>query len=75
MTVAFVLLNVNLGTEGEVLVGLRKIDGVKDVYQVYGVYDIVARVEAEDAAKLKEALQGRLRKLENVRGTLTLMVV
>ena len=25
---------------------LRKLEGVKEVYQVYGVYDIVAQVES-----------------------------
>ena len=73
MSVAFVLLNVNLGAEGEVLTKMREIEGVKDAYQVYGVYDIMAKVE--DSAKLMDVLQGRLRKLENVRSALTLMAV
>lgn len=75
MPIAFVLLNVNLGTEGEVLTKMREIEGVKDAYQLYGVYDIMARVEADDVAKLKDVLQGRLRRLDNVRSTLTLMAV
>jgi DNA-binding Lrp family transcriptional regulator len=75
MAVAFVLLNVNLGTEGEVMTKLREIEGVKGAYQVFGVYDIMAKIEAEDAAKLKDVLQGRLRRLGNVRSTLTLMAV
>lgn len=75
MATAFVLLNVDLGTEGEVMTKLREIEGVKDAYHLYGVYDIMVKVEADDVAKLKEVLQGRLRRLENVRSTLTLMAV
>ena len=75
MAVAFVLLNVDLGTEDKVMAGLKEIEDVKEAYPLYGVYDIMARVEAKDVARLKDVLQGRLRRLENVRSTLTLMAV
>ena len=75
MAIAFVLLNVNLGTEEEVIARLKEIECVKNAYQVYGVYDIMAKVEAEDAAKLKEVLQEGLRRIDSVRSTLTLMAV
>jgi DNA-binding Lrp family transcriptional regulator len=75
MAIAFVLLNVNLGTEEEVVAGLKEVEGVKETYQIYGVYDIIARLEAESTEKVRTMLQERVRKLDNIRSTLTLMAV
>ena len=75
MATAFVLLNVNLGTEEEVLARLKEIAGIGEVHQVYGVYDIVARVEAESIGGIKGILEGKVRRLDNVRSTLTMIVV
>ena len=46
MSSAFVLVNVEISSECEVLEASRKIDGVEEAYVVYGVYDIVAKVKA-----------------------------
>lgn len=75
MSIAFVLLNVNLGTEGSVVARMREIEGVKKAWQVYGAYNIIAKVEAESIEKMKGILQGKIRRLDNVRSTLSLMVV
>jgi DNA-binding Lrp family transcriptional regulator len=42
---------------------------------VYGVYDIVAKVEAESMDKLKEIVSWNIRRLEKVRSTLTMLVM
>lgn len=65
----------DLGKEGDILAKLRETEGVKGVYQVQGVYDIVAMLEAESTEKVKETLQENIRKLDNVKSTLTLMAV
>jgi len=75
MNLAFVLINTDLGHDASVADELRKIDEVKDVYGVYGVYDIVVRIEAETLQELKEAISIKIRTLENVRSTLTMIVV
>ncbi|HEV2138312.1 MAG TPA: Lrp/AsnC ligand binding domain-containing protein [Nitrososphaerales archaeon] len=75
MATAFVLLNVNLGMEEEVVARLREVEGVKETHQIFGVYDIITRLEAENSEKLRDILQERVRKLNNIRSTLTLMVV
>ncbi|MCS4539888.1 MAG: Lrp/AsnC ligand binding domain-containing protein [Thaumarchaeota archaeon] len=75
MTIGFVLINVNLGSEEGVLARLRGMENVKEAHQVYGVYDIVAKLEAESTEKLKGILEEKVRKLENVRGTLTVIAV
>ncbi|MGA3406724.1 MAG: Lrp/AsnC ligand binding domain-containing protein [Candidatus Bathyarchaeia archaeon] len=75
MTLAFLLINADLSSEDEVLGELRKIPNVKESYVVYGVFDIVARVEAESMDKLKEIVTWKIRRLEKVRSTLTMIVV
>ena len=47
MSKAFVLVNTNLGSEGEIESELKKIEGIVGVYNVYGVYDLVVEVDAE----------------------------
>ena len=75
MPVAFVLINAEIGSEDEVVKELRKIANVKESYVVYGVYDIVAKVEAESMDKLKEIVTWKIRRLDRVRSTLTMIVV
>jgi len=75
MPVAFVLINAEIGSEDEVVTELRKIGNVKESYVVYGVYDIVAKVEAESMDKLKEIVTWKIRRLDKVRSTLTMIVV
>ncbi len=75
MPMAFVLINADLGAEEELLKSLRSLEFVKDVYVVYGVYDIIARVEADTMEKVKETITWKIRSLDRVRSTLTMIVV
>ncbi|HZD81624.1 MAG TPA: Lrp/AsnC ligand binding domain-containing protein [Nitrososphaeraceae archaeon] len=75
MPKAFVLMNAELGSEDSIVSELKKIDGVNVVYQVYGVYDIVAQVEADTMEKVKETITWKLRKLNGVKSTLTMIVM
>jgi DNA-binding Lrp family transcriptional regulator len=75
MPLAFLLINANLSSEDQVVGELRKIPNVKEAYLVYGAYDVVVKVEAESMAKLKEIVTSKIRRLENVRSTLTMIVV
>jgi len=72
---AFVLINAEIGSEDEVLKTLKGIPNVKESYVVYGVYDIVARVEAETMEKLKDVVTWKVRRLDKVRSTLTMIVI
>ena len=72
---AFVLVNAEVGSEDEVIQELRKISFVKESYVVYGAYDIVAKVEADSMNKLKDVVNGKIRRLEKVRSTLTMIMV
>ena len=75
MALAFVMITAEIGKEGEVLSELKKIEHVKEACLTYGVYDIVAKVEAETWEKLEEAITSKVRTVNSVRSTLTMMVV
>ena len=75
MAKAFLFINVESGSETEVLERLREVPEVKESYFVYGVYDIVTKVETDSMDRLKEVITSKVRKLDNVRSTLTTLVV
>ncbi len=54
---------------------LRKIDAVKEAFIVYGVYDVIVKVEADSMDKLKEIVSWKIRRLDKVRSTLTMLVI
>lgn len=74
MPVAFVLINSELGKEEELLKELRSIENVKEAHFVYGVYDVIVKVEAESMEKLKDLITFKIRRLNDVRSTLTMAV-
>jgi len=75
MPTAFVLVNAEIGSEDDVLKELMSIEQVAEAYVVYGVYDIIAKITAETMDLLKDTITSRIRGLENVRSTLTMIVV
>ena len=75
MPSAFVLLNTELGSEDSIVRDLKSLEGVKEVSQVYGVYDIIAKVESDTMDKVKEIITWKLRKLTGVKSTLTMIVM
>ncbi len=75
MPLAFVLINAEIGSEGEVLNELKKVEGVEEAYSVYGVYDVIAKVTADSMDKLKDIVTWRIRRLNKVRSTLTMIVI
>ena len=75
MASAYLLLNVETGTEEEVMNNLKPLQEVKEARMVYGVYDIVVRVEAETMEELKNIVSWTIRRLDRVRSTMTMIVV
>ena len=75
MAKAYVLINCDLGSEDDMIRDIRKLEHVKNVTGTFGAYDIVARVEAETPEQLREAITWKIRKMNKIRSTLTLMEV
>jgi len=75
LATSFVLINVEIGAEEEVLSDLRPIPEVKEAHLVYGVYDIIAIVETPTMQELKDVISLKIRRLDKVHSTLTMIVV
>ncbi|NWG09154.1 MAG: Lrp/AsnC ligand binding domain-containing protein [Nitrososphaerales archaeon] len=75
MTVAFVLMSVKSGSDRDIMEKLSVIKEVEASYEIYGVYDIITKIRARSVEELKEIVMNRIRKLEDVHTTLTLMVI
>lgn len=46
-----------------------------EVQGVYGIYDIVVKIEADSADHLRNVITSKIRKIEKVQSTLTMMVI
>jgi DNA-binding Lrp family transcriptional regulator len=73
MRQAYVLIISTVGSEEEVLEEVRGIPEVKEAHMVYGVYDIVARVEAETVQGLKDIVASNIRSIDKAHSTLNLV--
>ena len=72
--IAYVLINTGLSEEDETLEKLRGTPNVREVHKIFGVYDIIIRVECETKEKLKETTDEK-RRLEPVRSYILLICV
>lgn len=75
VTIAFVLINMDLGKGATLTEALKEIPEVKKFYNVYGVYDYIVKIEAETMEQLKDIINTKIRSLDYVRSTLTMIVV
>ena len=69
---AFVLVNCSLGSEAKVMQDIKDLSYVEKVYRVYGVYDLLVKVTANDKEDLQRKIM-LLRRLDEIKSTLTLL--
>jgi DNA-binding Lrp family transcriptional regulator len=70
---AFVLLNTELGQEPGIVEVLEDVEEITAIHSLYGIYDLIIEMEAESMDKVKEIVFNRIRRLENVKSTITLL--
>ena len=75
MPTALVLLNTEIGSEADVLKELRKIENIEEAVLVYGVYDIILRVESSSMNELKRTVTWKIRKMDYITATQTMIIV
>lgn len=80
MSTAYVLLNVKPNSELEVIKQIKNIMKNEDqsvryeLQGVYGVYDIVIKIESERIDDVKNML-AKIRKVDKIESTLTMLVI
>ena len=73
MAEAYILINCEIGAEEQVITALKTIDGIKEVHGTFGAYDILAKIESAQVEVLRETITWKIRKIDKIRSTLTLM--
>ena len=73
MATAYVLINCELGSEESIIQELKNLDGVIEVHGTFGAYDILTKIESSTVDVLRETITWKIRKIDQIRSTLTLM--
>jgi DNA-binding Lrp family transcriptional regulator len=73
MATAYVLINCELGSEEEIIKQLKELEGVTEVHGTFGAYDILSKIESTTVESLRETITWKIRKIDKIRSTLTLM--
>ena len=73
MATAYVLINCELGSEEAIISQLNTLEGIIEVHVTFGAYDILAKIESSTVEALRETITWKIRKIEKIRSTLTLM--
>ena len=75
MATAYVLINCELGSEEDIIKQLKALDGVNEVHGTFGAYDVLAKIESPTVESLRETITWKIRKIDKIRSTLTLMCI
>jgi len=68
----FILISTAPAREHEVYSELLKIEEIVELHPLFGEYDLIAKVEAEDFDKLGEIVVDKIRSIPGVADTKTL---
>ena len=74
MAMAYVLISCDLGFDAEIIEELNHLSDVKEAHGIFGAYDILTKVESDSIEHLRDVITWKIRKLNRVRSTLTLIV-
>jgi DNA-binding Lrp family transcriptional regulator len=72
---AFILVNVTGDHTKSAYKTLTRLEGIKGVYMVTGVYDLVVQVAAQDLNHLGEVIIPNIRAIDGVTQTMTCLVL
>jgi DNA-binding Lrp family transcriptional regulator len=72
MVIGFVLMHVSPLREYEVFNKLSKLHEVIDVHPLFGEYDLIAKIEAEDYESIGEIVIQKIKTIDGVADTMTL---
>ncbi len=76
----YILLNSDLGSDVEIIQKIKDMLDKEGAVQyevtgVYGVYDIIVKITADNMDLLRSVITNKIRKIDKVYSTLTMMVI
>jgi DNA-binding Lrp family transcriptional regulator len=72
---AFVFITAEQDSSEGAFEDLQRIEGVVELYNSRGAYDIIAKVSGESLEHLRDIVFKQIKGLHNIKSTLTLMIV
>jgi len=72
---AYVLVTVEIGKVQQVHESLKKIQELTEIHSLYGVYDLIAKVEADNMEALKDLIGNKIRQIDGIRATTTMILM
>ena len=73
MVIAYVLLTTATGKENHVLQEMRKVPELSEVHQLFGQFDMIARIESKDYDVLCDIVLEKIRTIQGITSTKTLI--
>ncbi|MDZ7728439.1 MAG: Lrp/AsnC family transcriptional regulator [Dehalococcoidia bacterium] len=68
---AFVLVVVDPASTTDVFEALNNVEGISEVYQVMGPYDIVAVIEVDNLSDVPAVISKHIRRVQGIESTTT----
>ncbi len=75
MIEGYVLIVSDLGTVEAIIKEIDKIPAVKEPHHIYGIYDLLLRVEPGTSDELKELIDHKIREIRNITSKLTIVII
>lgn len=72
MARSYVLMSCDVGSENEVISLLKNIEEVKAVHGIFGLYDLIAQMEADTEERINNLVTNTIRKIPKINSTVTL---
>ena len=74
MPTAYVLLTTEIGAESDVVAALKKVKGVEEVHNLWGVYDIIASIKADTMDKLSHIITEKIQEIGRINSKLAMII-
>lgn len=74
MVKAYILVKVQVGSERDIFNKLKKMNEVEDVNELYGEWDIIAKVKVNKLEDLDSLISDKIRAVKEIKETSTMIV-
>jgi DNA-binding Lrp family transcriptional regulator len=75
MPTAYVLINCDANRRDAVINELHQLPSVTEVEEIHGAYDMLIKLKQESVEELKETIKWRLKKIPDIKSTVTLIAI